>query len=162
MVSSSEQHSCYLNLYKFAQDVNQKKNFITGLEIQFILDTGAASSILNYETFQALSNLTYIPLIKNHNKLVAANGGNIDILGICSIKLYLNLEATHACVIKFYVSNRNIATPNLLGMNFFNEQIKGIAFDSGYLIYKGGNGEAKLRFYTNSQKLSILCTSRRS
>lgn len=70
----------FLNLKYLTRDVNHS---LTGLEIQFMVDTGAGVSIINYPTYVNL--LLFNPNIKLKpatKRLRAANEHYIEILGI--------------------------------------------------------------------------------
>jgi len=85
----------YITLHFFTQDVvnNQEAR---GVEIQFLLDTGASASIINYDTFLELPSQAHIPLQPSKVKLIAANAQPIPAKGECSSKFYYHLEGTNA------------------------------------------------------------------
>ena len=125
------------------QDVNifkqQTKNLIPlhHLEIQFLIDTGAQCSLVNYDTFiQLRKHNPKLVLYASDTVLKAANDKKIEIIGMIYITLSYEQKAPEFLQ-KFWVYAKNNGKNNLLGIDFLHNQIKNVDIQNQQLSLKG-------------------------
>ena len=68
----------YINLYQHPVGDKNKNN---GLETQFLVDTGAICSLLNYDTYLEYAKIQKLTLTKAQSKTFAVNGQKLKLLG---------------------------------------------------------------------------------
>ena len=123
--SSSAPLKYNLNLYYFAAGDSQKDS---GLEIEFLLDTGATSSIINYKTFREVCQFQQDLELSRSNNTTRNNSGQIiPMMEYISLRLYYDSDGQHNFPLTVWITE--MKTQNFLGMNFCQEQINKIHFD---------------------------------
>ena len=93
----------YTNLYQPVGDKNKNN----GLETQFLLDTGATSSIINYYTCNELCKTQKIDLVKIKTNTVAVNGEKLKLLGYITFNSSFDIEGKYNVKIKTWVSAKD-------------------------------------------------------
>ncbi len=115
----------YLNIYHFPWDVKQNKPYSYGIQSQFIVDSGADVSIMNYETFEAIRKIQpNTQIMKPDKPLIAANAIPIEILGITRITCSYDSEGKYQFSHTFYITTRKGGKLNLIGTDIINKQFK--------------------------------------
>ena len=98
------------------------------MEIEFLLDTGATSSIINYRTFRELCQFQQdLELSRSNNTTRNYSGQIIPMMGYISLRLYYDSDGQHNFPLTIWITE--MKTQNLLGMNFCQEQVNKIHFD---------------------------------
>ena len=96
--------------------------------MEFLLDTGATSSIINYRTFRELFQFQQdLELSRSNNTTRNYYGQIIPMMGYISLRLYYDSDGQHNFPLTVWITE--MKTQNLLGMNFCQEQINKIHFD---------------------------------
>ena len=111
-----------MNLYQSVGDKNKNN----GLETQFLLDTGASSSIINYHTYLELCKLQHIEMKASKNHTLAVNGEKLKLLGQITFKTSFDIEGKYQVEVTTWVSAKDGCKPNLLGMDFLESTVKSI------------------------------------
>ena len=112
------------NIFYFATGDAQKDN---GLEIEFMLDTGASCSIINYRTFWEISQFHYPIVVHRSNKLTKTNLGQVvPMIGYATIDFSFDPNGEYSFPLTVWITE--MRTQNLLGMNFCQNQASGIHF----------------------------------
>jgi hypothetical protein len=127
--------SLYLNLFQFATGDN---NHNSGLEIQFLIDTGATCSLINYPTYEAILKLQPdLETITAPRALHAADTFDLKAHGIALIKSSYDMKNKHQVYHKAWITGKGIKTQNILGMDFIKENVEVINVKNGILALKG-------------------------
>ena len=141
----------YINLYQSVGDKNKNN----GLETQFLLDTGASSSIFNYHTYTELCKTQHIEMKASKNHTLAVNGEKLKLLGQKTFKTSFDIEGKYQVEITAWVSAKDGCKPNLLGMDFLESTVKSIDISTPKIDLKTYPEVAvKLSRYQN-QKLPV-------
>ena len=77
---------------------DRRKN--NGLETQFLFDTGATSSIINYHTYNELCKTQKANLIKTKTNTVAVNGEKLMLLGYITFNSSFDIEGKNNVIVK--------------------------------------------------------------
>ena len=112
----------YINLYQSVGDKNKNNGF----ETQFLLDTGASSSIINNHTYLELCKLQHIEMKASKNHTLAVNGEKLKLLGQITFKTSFDIEGKYHVEVTTWVSAKDGCKPNLLGMDFLESTVKSI------------------------------------
>ena len=100
----------------------------TGLVIEFMLDTGASCSIVNYRTFWEIGQLQHPITIQESTKLIKTySGETVPMVGYAPITVCYHPDGQF--VFPFTVWITEMKTQNLLGMDFCQKLVSGIHFD---------------------------------
>ena len=115
----------YINLFYFAAgDTNTN----SGLEVEYMIDTGATCSIINHPTFIAIANLGHKLIVTRTNtKIRTYTGSLIRMLGYVVLTSSYDLDNKHIFQHKVWITEEDKS--NLLGIDFCNEHCKGLNFD---------------------------------
>ena len=114
-----------LNIFYFATGDAQKDS---GLEIEFMLDTGASCSIINYRTLREISHFHHPIMVHRSNKLTKTYSGQVvPMIGYATIEF--SYDRNGECSFPLTVWITEMRTQNLLGMDFCQNQASGIHFD---------------------------------
>ena len=113
------------NLFYFATGDAQKHN---GLEIEFMLHTGASCSIINYRTFWEISQFQHPIMVHRSNKLTQTYSGQVVPM-IDYATIDFNYDPNGEYLFPSTVWITEMRTQNLLGMDFCQNQTSGIHFD---------------------------------
>ena len=113
------------NIFYFATGDAQKDS---ALEIDFMLDTGASCSIINYRTFWEISQFHQPLVVHRSNKPTKTYSGQV-----VPMIVYATMEFSYDpnCEYTFplIVWITEMRTQNLFGMDFCQNQASGIHFD---------------------------------
>ena len=113
------------NLFYFATGDAQKDG---GLEIEFMLDTGAPCSMINYRTFWEISQFHHPIMVHRRNKLTKTYSGQVvPMIGYATIEFSYDPNGKYSFPITVWITE--MKTQNLLGMDFCQNQASGIQFD---------------------------------
>ena len=114
-----------LNIFYFATGDTQKDS---GLEIEFMLDTGASCSIINYRTFWEICQLQYPITIQKSTKVTKTySGQTVPMIGYATITFSYDPDGQFIFPLTVWITE--MRTQNLLGMDFCQKQVSGIHFD---------------------------------
>ena len=104
-----------MNLYQ--QPVGDDKKY-NGYETQFLVDTGATCSLLNYYSYENLCNVQKLKITPTKSSTIAVNGERLKILGSIVLKSSFDIEGQYEVEQRILVSEKNGAKHNILGMDF--------------------------------------------
>ena len=91
----------------------------SGLEIEFLLDTGTTCSIINYNTFKAISDVGQnVTVLETQTRKTAFNISEFRMLGSTILPLSLNLACKYEMKHKVWITHEH--TTNMLGMHIFH------------------------------------------
>ena len=114
-----------LNIFYFAIGDTQKDS---GLEIEFMLDTGASCSIINYRTFWEICQLQHPISIQKSTKVTKTySGQTVPRIGYATITFSYDPDGQLIFPLTVWITE--MRTQNLLGMDFCQKQVSGIQFD---------------------------------
>ena len=140
------------NLLYFANGDAQKDS---GLEIQFMLDTGAFCSIINYRTFWEISQFQHPILVHRSKKLTKTYSGQVvPMIGYATIEFSYDPNGEYPFPLTVWITE--MRTQNLLGMEFCQNQVPGIHLT--YLALRYGSLR-KLFVVEVSTKIKRFLTS---
>ena len=113
------------NIFYFAIGDAQKD---IGLEIEFMLDTGASCSIINYRTFWEISQFHHPIMVQRSNKLTKTYSGQVvPMIGYATIEFSYDPNGEYSFPITVWITE--MKTQNLFGMDLCQNQASGIHFD---------------------------------
>ena len=113
------------NFFYFATGDTQKDS---GLEIEFMLDTGACRSIINYRTFWEICQAQHSITVKRSTTQTKTYSGQVvPMIGFAT--LTFSYDPVGQFSFPSTVRITEMRTQNLLGMDFCQKQISGIHFD---------------------------------
>ena len=113
------------NFFYFATGDTQKDS---GLEIGFLLDTGASSSIKNYRTFWEICQTQYPVTVKRSTTQTRTYFGQVvPMIGSATINFSFDPDGHISFPLTLCITE--LKTQNLLGMDFCQKQVSGIHFD---------------------------------
>ena len=114
-----------LNIFYFATGDTQKDS---GLEIEFLLDTGASCSIINYRTFWEIGQLQDPITIQKSTKITKTySGQTVPMNGYATITFSYDPDGQFIFPLTVWITEMRLQ--NLLGMDFCQKQVSGIDFD---------------------------------
>ena len=114
-----------LNIFYFATRDAQKDS---GLEIEFMMETGASCSIINYRTFREIRQLQHPITIQKSTKVTKTySGQTVLMIGYATITFSYDSDGQY--IFPLTVSITKMRTQNLLGMDFCQKHDSGIHFD---------------------------------
>ena len=117
--SRNSRHS--LNIFYFATGHTQKDS---GLEIEFMLDTGASCSIINYRTFWEICQLQHPITIQKSTKVTKTySGQTVPIIGYATITFSYDPHGQFIFPLTAWIAE--MKTQNPLGMDFCVKQVSG-------------------------------------
>ena len=113
------------NFFYFATGDTQKDS---GLEIEFMLDTGASSSIINYRTFWEISQMQHpIKVTRSTIQTKTYSGQLVPMIGLATLTLSYDPDGQFSFPLTVWITE--MKTQKLLGMDFCQKQVSGIHFD---------------------------------
>ena len=113
------------NLFYCATRDSQKDS---GLETEFMLDTWASFSIINYRTFWEISQLRHPIMVHWSNKLNKTYSSQVvPMIGYATIEFSYDPNGEYSFPLTAWITE--MKTQNLLGMDFCRNQASGIHFD---------------------------------
>ena len=114
-----------LNIFYFATGDTQKNS---GLEIEFMLDTGASFSIISYRTFWEICQLQHAITIQKNTK-VTKTYSEQTVPMICYATITFSYDPDGQFIFPQTVWITEMRNQNLLVMDFCQKQVSGIQFD---------------------------------
>ena len=113
------------NLFYFATGDTQKDS---GLEMEFMLDTGASSSIINYRTFWDFCQTHHpITVRRSTTQTRTFSGQVVPMIGFATLTLSYDPDGQFSFPLTVWITG--MKTQNLLGMDFCQKQVSSIHFD---------------------------------
>ena len=104
-----------MNLYQRPVGDDKKYN---GYETQFLVDTAALCSLLNFYSYENLCNVQKLTITPTNSSTIAVNDQRLKILGCIILKSSFDIEGQYDVEHRILVSEKNVAKHNILGMNF--------------------------------------------
>ena len=115
----------HVNAFYFPTGDSNKDS---GLEIEFMIDTGAACSIINYRTFSEISKfLQPITVVRSKQKTRTYTGEEIPMLGHTTLTFSFDSDGEHCFQLQLWITETK--TANLLGIEFCRKYISKLHFD---------------------------------
>ena len=113
------------NFFYFATGDFQKDS---GLEIEFMIDTGASSSIINYRTFWQVCQTQYPITVKRSTTQTKTYSGQVvPMIGFATLTFSYDPNGQFSFPLGVRITK--MKTQNRLGMVFCQQQVSGIHFD---------------------------------
>ena len=114
-----------LNIFFVATGDTQKDG---GSEIEFMLDTGASCSPINYRTFWEICQLQHPITIQKSSKVTKTySGQTVTMIGYATITFSYEMDGQFIFPLTVWITE--MRTQNLFGMDFCQKQVSGIHFD---------------------------------
>ena len=113
----------FFNLYQ--HPVEDKNNT---LESQFLVDTGATCSLLNYDTHFECAKIHKLTLTKAQSKTFAVNGQKIKLLGYTNFNASFDSKSDYVVKVRAWVAAMDGCKLNIVGMDFLSKSTKSIDF----------------------------------
>ena len=114
-----------LNILYFATGDTQKDS---GLEIEFMPDTGASCPIINYRTFWEICQLQHPITIQKSTKVTKTySGQTVPLIGLATKTFSYDPDGQFIFPLTVWITE--MRTQNLLGMDICQKQVSGIHFD---------------------------------
>ena len=124
-IDQSKNSRLSFNFFYFATGDTQKDS---GLEIEFMLDTGASSSIINYRTFWEICQRQHPITVKRSTTQTRTYSGQIvPMIGFATLTISYDPDGQLSFPLTVWITE--VKTQNLLGMDFCQKQVSGIHFD---------------------------------
>ena len=99
-----------------------------GLEIEFMLDTGASCSVINYRIFWQMSQFQHPRMVHRSNKLAETYSGQVvPMIGYANIGFSYDPIGEYSFPLTVWITE--IKTQNPLGIDFCQNQASGLFFD---------------------------------
>ena len=115
----------FFNIFYFATGDARKD---IGLEIEFMLDTGASCSIINYRTFWEISHFHHPRVVHRSNKLTKTYSGQVvPMIGYATMEFSYDPNGEYTFPLTVWITE--MRTQNLLGIDFCQNQASGNHFD---------------------------------
>ena len=113
------------NFFYFATGDTQKNS---GLDIDFMLDTGASSSIINYQTFWEICRTQHTIMVRRSTTQTRTCSGQVvPMIGFATLTFTYDPDGHFSFPLTVWITE--MKTQNLLGMDFCQKQVSGIHFD---------------------------------
>ena len=114
-----------LNFFFFAAGDTQKNS---GLEIEFMLDTGPCSSIINYRNFWEICQTQHPISVKRSTIQTKTYSGQVvPMIGLATLTFSYDPDGQFTFPLTVWITE--MKTQNLLGMDFCQKQVSGIHFE---------------------------------
>ena len=131
-IDQSKNSRLSFNFFYFATGNTQKDS---GLEIDFMLDTGASSSIINYRTFWEICQIQHkITVKKSTTQTRTYSCQIVPMIGFATLTFSYDPDGQFS--FPFTVWIIKMKTQNLPGMEFCQKQVSGIHFDLPGIVLK--------------------------
>ena len=113
------------NFFYFATGGTQKDS---GLESEFMLDTGAFSSIKNYQTFWEICQTEHPFMVKRSTTQTRTYSSQVvPMIGFATLPFSYDPDGQFSFPLTVWITE--MKTQNLLGMDFCQKQVSDIHFD---------------------------------
>ena len=123
-IDQSKNSRLSFNFFYFATGNTQKDS---GLEIEFMLDTGASSSIINYRNFwEICQTQDPITVKRSATQTRTYSGQVVPMIGFATLTFSYDPDGQFSFPLTVWITEMN--TQNLLGMDFCQKQVSGIHF----------------------------------
>ena len=123
-IDQSKNSRLSFNFFYFATGDTQKDS---GLEIEFMLDTGVSSSIINYRTFWEICQTQHPITVKRSTTQTRTYSGQVvPMIGFATKTFSYNPDGQISFFSTVWITA--MKTQNLLGMDFCQKQVSGIHF----------------------------------
>ena len=114
-----------MNAFYFPTGDSQKDS---GLEIDFMLDTGAACSIINYRTFLEIAQFRQpITLVRSKQKTKTYTGDIVPTIGHTTLSFSFDSDGEHQFELRIWITETQ--TSNLLGIEFCRQYVSKLLFE---------------------------------
>ena len=97
-----------------------------GLETQFLLDTGATCSLINFDSYEQYCKIQPLQLNESRSNTVAVSREKLKLLGYTNFDSTFSTNTDNPVKIKAWISAENGCDLNVLGMNFISHNINSI------------------------------------
>ena len=123
-IDQSKNSRLSFNFFYFATGDTQKG---CGLEIEFMLDTGASSSIINYRTFGEICQIQHPITVKRGTAQTRTYSGQVvPMIGFATLTLSYDPDGQFSFPLTVWITE--MKTQNLFGKDFCQTQVSGIHF----------------------------------
>ena len=123
--NQSKKSRLSFNFFYFATGDTQKDS---GFEIEFMLHTGASSSIINYRTFWEVCQTQHPITVKRSSTQTGTYSGQVvPMIGFATLTFSYDPDGRFSFPLRVCITG--MKTQNLLGMDFCQKQVSGIHFD---------------------------------
>ena len=124
-IDQSRNSRLSFNFFYFATGNTQKDG---GLEIEFLLDTGASSSIINYRSFWEICQTQHPITVKRSTTQTRTYSGQlVPMMGFATLTFSYDPDGQFSYPLTVWITETK--TQNLFGMDFCQKQVSGIHFD---------------------------------
>ena len=114
-----------MNAFDFPTGDSQKGS---GLEIEFMLDTGAACSIINYRTFLEIAQFRQpITVVRSKQKTKTYTGDIVPMIGHPTLSFSFDSDGEHQFELRIWITETQ--TSNLLGIEFCRQYVSKLLFE---------------------------------
>ena len=157
--SSKSQHKqLFIDLVQF--DLRDKeKNY--GMEAQFLVDTGATCSLINYPTYIELAKLQNLKPVKTNVRTCGINGDELDILGFDYIISNFDIEGKYPIRHKVWIFGPGGTEYNILGNDFLSQFGETLKFSDLALSLKAYPGQWVAMSPKSDKKFPFISEVRR-
>ena len=108
-----------MNAFYFPAGDSQKDS---GLEIEFMLDTGAACSIINYRTCLEIAQFRQpITVVRSEQKTKIYTGDIVPVIGHNTLSFSFDSNGEHQFELRIWITETQ--TSNLLGIDFCRQYV---------------------------------------
>ena len=139
-MSPPQQLNCriFVDLYVHTTGDRNKNS---GLEIEFLLDTGATCSVITFNTFQAISDVGQnFTIVQTQTRSTAFNNSEIRMLGHTILPFSLDIAGHYEIKHKVWITHKH--TTNILVMQYFHEFCLSLKFEIPLLGVKTFQGSS--------------------
>ena len=124
-IDQSKNSRLSFNFFYFATGDTQKDS---GLEIEFMLDTGSFRSIINYRNFWEICQAQHpITVKRSTTETKTSSGQVVPMIGFAALTFSYDPDGQFPFPLTVWINE--MKTQNLLGMDFCQKQVSGIHFD---------------------------------
>ena len=128
----SESSRLSFNFSYFATGDTQKDS---GLEIEFMLDTGASSSIIDYRTIWEICHTQHQITVKRSTTQTKTYSGQVvPMIGFATVTFSYEPDGQFSFLSTLWITE--LKTQNLLGMDVCQKQVSGVHFDKPQIELK--------------------------
>ena len=113
-----------MNAFYFPTGDSQKDS---GLEIEFMLDTGAACSIVNYRKFLEIAQFRQpITVARSRQKTKTYTGDIVPMIGHTTLSFSFDSDREHQFELRIWITETQ--TSNILGSEFCRQYVSKLHF----------------------------------